>query len=324
MIEKLKNKGFEKQISVSNRGYPIIYIDKAKIYTKNNCIVYSQAEESVEKTYNIPYLNASILMLGTGTSITNEAIRLAADNSITVMFVNSLYKISASTDESFNIISSNSEYRINDYTYKISKIFFNEEQKLVKAKELLIRRLNLTELFYLFFVSENIISNEIYESSITLKNDFIKNINNATSISILLASEGSYTKKLYKVFAINYKLEFKRDHEFLKKTSSKIDEVNNYLTLSNYLMYGMAASALTVLNIPFAFAFLHGKTRRGALVFDIADLFKDGISIPLSFYFIKNDFNESSFRKFILEILNKYNVYSKFFNEIQSLLKDSE
>lgn len=38
------------------------------------------------------------------------------------------------------------------------------------------------------------------------------------------------------------------------------------------------------MGISFAYPMFHGKTRRGALVFDIADTFKDGLSIPVAFF----------------------------------------
>lgn len=37
------------------------------------------------------------------------------------------------------------------------------------------------------------------------------------------------------------------------------------------------------MGIPHGFAVMHGKTRRGALVFDVADLIKDAIVLPTAF-----------------------------------------
>ena len=52
---------------------------------------------------------------------------------------------------------------------------------------------------------------------------------------------------------------------------------NSFIDHGNYIAYGYAASSLNVLGISFAFPVMHGKTRRGGLVFDVADLFKDAL-----------------------------------------------
>jgi hypothetical protein len=66
---------------------------------------------------------------------------------------------------------------------------------------------------------------------------------------------------------------------------SSISSVRSLLTLLALMIfclksssaYGLAATTLWVLGIPHGFALMHGKTRRGALVFDIADLIKDSL-----------------------------------------------
>ena len=71
----------------------------------------------------------------------------------------------------------------------------------------------------------------------------------------------------------------------------------NSLNHGNYLAYGLAATALWVLGIPHAFAVMHGKTRKGALVFDVADLIKDAVVLPLSFVCAKLNFTEQNYRE---------------------------
>jgi hypothetical protein len=51
----------------------------------------------------------------------------------------------------------------------------------------------------------------------------------------------------------------------------------------NYLAYGLGATATWVLGLPHGLAVLHGKTRRGGLVFDVADLVKDALVLPQAF-----------------------------------------
>jgi CRISPR-associated protein Cas1 len=50
---------------------------------------------------------------------------------------------------------------------------------------------------------------------------------------------------------------------------------------------------------------LHGKTRRGALVFDIADLVKDATILPLAFISATRGDDEQTFRQRCIEILTR-------------------
>jgi CRISP-associated protein Cas1 len=57
-----------------------------------------------------------------------------------------------------------------------------------------------------------------------------------------------------------------------------------------------------VLGISFALPVLHGKTRRGALVFDVADLFKDAIVLPHAFNSVEEGLRDQEFRDSLVEI----------------------
>ena len=89
--------------------------------------------------------------------------------------------------------------------------------------------------------------------------------------------EALLTKQLYRYAAKPPNTgEFTRDHQ-------ATDLANGFFNHGNYLAYGFAATTLWVLGIPHGFAVMHGKTRRGALVFDVADLIKDAIVLPWAF-----------------------------------------
>lgn len=50
-------------------------------------------------------------------------------------------------------------------------------------------------------------------------------------------------------------------------------------------------------------AVMHGKTRRGALVFDIADIVKDAIVLPLAFICANDNASEQDFALRMLKLL---------------------
>jgi CRISPR-associated protein Cas1 len=59
------------------------------------------------------------------------------------------------------------------------------------------------------------------------------------------------------------------------------------------------------LGLPHALAVLHGKTRRGGLVFDIADLIKDAVILPQAFLSATRGQTEQEFRQACIEALTR-------------------
>ena len=87
----------------------------------------------------------------------------------------------------------------------------------------------------------------------------------------------------------------------------------------NYLAYGLAASALWVLGIPHGFAVMHGKSRRGALVFDIADLVKDAIVLPWAFICAKENATEQEFRQQGLQAFADHESLDAMFDQVKAI-----
>ena len=89
------------------------------------------------------------------------------------------------------------------------------------------------------------------------------------------------------------------------KRGSGTDAANRFLDHGNYLAYGLAASATWVLGLPHGLAVLHGKTRRGGLVFDVADLVKDAHILPQAFVSAMRGDDEAAFRRACIEQLTQ-------------------
>ncbi|EKO3719027.1 type I-F CRISPR-associated endonuclease Cas1, partial [Vibrio metschnikovii] len=125
------------------------------------------------------------------------------------------------------------------------------------------------------------------------------------------------TKALYKYAANNTgKDGFTRQHQPDKKST---DKANDFLNHGNYLAYGLAASCLWVLGIPHGFAVMHGKTRRGALVFDVADLIKDAIVLPWAFVCAKENATEQEFRQQILQSFIEHKALDFMFDTVKQV-----
>ena len=131
----------------------------------------------------------------------------------------------------------------------------------------------------------------------------------------LLSAEAHLTKQLYKLAcrAVNYG-EFTRS-----KRGAGTDAANGFLDHGNYLAYGLAASATWVLGLPHGLAVLHGKTRRGGLVFDVADLVKDAIILPQAFVSAMRGDDEQAFRRACIEQLTRTEALDFMIDTLKSV-----
>ncbi|SAL32197.1 CRISPR-associated endonuclease Cas1 [Caballeronia turbans] len=85
----------------------------------------------------------------------------------------------------------------------------------------------------------------------------------------------------------------------------RTDAANRFLDHGNYLAYGLGATATWVLGLPHGLAVLHGKTRRGGLVFDAADLIKDAVILPQAFLSAMRGDDEQQFRRHCIEAMTR-------------------
>ena len=100
-----------------------------------------------------------------------------------------------------------------------------------------------------------------------------------------------------------------------------MDVCNGFLDHGNYIAYGYAAVVLCGLGISFAMPILHGKTRRGALVFDVADIIKDAYVMPLAFECAKTGQSQTSFRQKLIEVCQEADVLDFLFDFIKNMCK---
>ena len=89
------------------------------------------------------------------------------------------------------------------------------------------------------------------------------------------------------------------------KRGTGTDPANRFLDHGNYLAYGLGATTCWVLGLPHGLAVLHGKTRRGGLVFDVADLVKDATILPQAFVSAMRGDDEQVFRQGCIEALTR-------------------
>ena len=269
----------------------IYYLDKCRVMQKDGRVLYLTEEQTEKQYWNIPIANTTCILLGTGTSITQAAVRMLAQAGVLIGFSGSGGTPLIAANE-VEWLSPQSEYRPTEYIQNWMSFWFDDTKRLQAAK-----RIQQLRIEYMYRVWSK--DKDLKAEGFTVNDDDIKNalnqfsakIEQCTEVTKLLLIEAQLTKRLYKIASNKTKIkDFVRNHE-------NVDDANAFLSHGNYLAYGLAASTLWVLGIPHGFAVLHGKTRRGALVFDVADLIKDTLILPWAFICAKEGATEQEFTK---------------------------
>lgn len=291
----------------------IYYLEKCRVMQKDGRVLYLSEAKNEYQYWNIPIANTTCLLLGTGTSITQAAMRMLSQAGVLVGFSGSgATPLLMGTEIEW--MTPQSEYRPTEYIQGWLQFWFDEQKRLEVAKTFQAVRIGFIkkvwgkdrELQYNGFDMS-------YEELQTMLQNALENIQNAPNVGKLLQIEADLTKRLYKHAAkATGQSGFVREH-------NAADLANEFLNHGNYLAYGLAATALWVLGIPHGFAVMHGKTRRGALVFDVADLVKDALVLPWAFISAKEGMDEKSFRLQCLQAFVDHGALDFMFNQVKDI-----
>jgi CRISPR-associated protein Cas1 len=207
-----------------------------------------------------------------------------------------------------------SEYRPTEYVQAWMGFWFDEDKRLNFAKTIQTKRIDFLNKIW---GKDKDLQIKGITPNTKLLDDFKQKIIKASSVNKLLTDEMLLTKALYRQAATATKTtKFTRKH-------NSTDLANDFLNHGNYLAYGLAATTLWVLGIPHGFALMHGKTRRGALVFDIADLIKDSLILPWAFICAKEQMSEQEFRQQCLQNFTKHKALDFMFQTIKEICAEA-
>lgn len=282
----------------------LYYLQHCRVLVNGGRVEYVTDEGSRSRYWNIPIANTTSLLLGTGTSITQAAMRELAKAGVLVGFCGGggtpLFAANE-VDVDVAWLTPQSEYRPTEYLQYWVRFWFDDEKRLAAAKAFQLARLDRIETLWT--------GHSLKEAGFSFSADALHQalathreaIEKSPSTTDLLTLEARLTKLLFKLAtqAVGYG-EFTR-----AKRGSGADPANRFLDHGNYLAYGLAATATWVLGIPHGLAVLHGKTRRGGLVFDVADLVKDAVILPQAFLSAMQGDEEQEFRQACIERLTK-------------------
>ncbi len=296
----------------------VFYLEHVRVMQKDDRVVYlTDTGNPVDRFFNIPDQNTAFLLLGKGTSITDAAARKLAESNVVVGFCGSGGSpLFSSVDRVF--LNPLSEYRPTEYMQDWMRIWLNDDARLFAAKELLKQRVAWTQQWW---QGNNILTDASIGACSLNPDTFFREIEYAKDNQNLLLAEARWAKTIYKTLAQGFHLKNFTREEGKGASESIADMVNGYIDHGNYIAYGYAAVALNGLGISFALPLLHGKTRRGALVFDIADLVKDAVVLPLGFVAGTQGWSNQEFRKELIDCCQRKNIMDHLFSFILDAIK---
>lgn len=144
----------------------------------------------------------------------------------------------------------------------------------------------------------------------------------ATPLNVLRGLEGQRVKALYKLLAQRHRVgRFTRNYD--PASWDDQDPVNLALSSANTCLYGIVHAALVALGCSPALGFVH-QGKQHAMVYDIADLYKAELTIPLAFSLHNSPHPEAMARRNFREGLRLYRLLPRIVADIQSLLAPDE
>ncbi len=289
----------------------IYYLEKCRVMQKDGRVLYLTEAKNEQLYWNIPIANTTVILLGTGTSITQAAVRMLASAGVLIGFSGGGGTPLLAASE-IEWLTPQSEYRPTEYVQGWLSFWFDEAKRLQVAKHFQLSRIQYLQ--SVWRKDKDLKEEGFYLDDIDITqafSGFANKVAQANNVTELLLIEAQLTKNLYRAAVSRT-----QQKDFVRNYDST-DNANAFLNHGNYLAYGLAATTLWVLGIPHGFAVMHGKTRRGALVFDVADLVKDALVLPWAFVCAKEKITEQEFRQQILQKFTEHKALDFMFEQVK-------
>lgn len=300
----------------------IYYLQHCRVLVNGGRVEYVTDAGKQSLYWNIPIANTTTVLLGTGTSVTQAAMRELAKAGVLVGFCGGggtpLFSANE-VDIEVAWFSPQSEYRPTEYLQAWVKFWFDVDLRLLAAKNL--QQLRLQRLGQQW--RNRALRDAGFEADEARLEDLLQRSQHQVALAqdntALLTEEARLTKALFKlaVDTVGYG-DFTR-----AKRGSGSDPANRFLDHGNYLAYGLGATASWVLGLPHGLAVLHGKTRRGGLVFDAADLIKDAAILPQAFLCAMRGDDEQTFRRNCIQALTRSESLDFIIDSLKAIAIDT-
>ncbi len=300
-----------------------LFLERARIHVEGGRVVYHIANDEMRREYNIPHVNLAVLFMGQGTSITQDAARLLADEGVHIALTGT-----GGTPIHFGSLT---HYTSTRHFREMLPIYLDPSLSLSGAKTIMRDRIERMKKVSIP-LSQRHLSLRDPQRIASVCKTFEVDLQKATTIEMLLGYEGKFTKACYKIFAdisgVSKHQEFRREAgsgEPAKRGMSPLQIANSLIDHGNYLAYGMAGAALWALGIPPHLSLFHGKTRAGGLVFDLADSFKDAFVLPIAFAVAHNTKEpdpSDSFRDKLISAFNDRQILAEAIATVERVIEN--
>ncbi len=297
----------------------LYYLEHCRVLVNGGRVEYVTDQGKQSLYWNIPIANTTSLLLGTGTSITQAAVRELSKAGVMMGFCGGGgTPLFAATEHSVDIewLAPQSEYRPTEYLQHWCRFWFDDALRLQAAKAFQLKRLQALQQHWTrakFWHEAKVPPSaealqELVQSSQSA-------VQTALDQTALLTVEARLTKQLYRLASSSVCYgPFTRSGR-----GESVDAANQFLDHGNYLAYGLGATATWVLGLPHGFAVLHGKTRRGGLVFDVADLIKDALVLPQAFISAARGDSEQEFRQACIELFARHEALDFMIDTLKAI-----
>jgi len=278
----MQRKGGPRLLVTDREG--VLYLERARVHVEGHRVVYYIVDDERAREFNIPHVNLAVLFLGQGTSITQEAVRLLAEEHVHLAITGSggspLHMGALTT------------YTATDHFRRLLPVYNDPERSLLAALSIMGDRIERMRTTGMKLAVRHLRARDPAGLESVCKR-FERSFGDCATTQEMLGHEGQFSKGCYREFGKLARLpSFRRAAGAAAGDAGtesdpgtdRVALVNRLIDHGNYLCYGIAGAALWALGIPPHLPVFHGKTRPGGLVFDIADAFKDSLVLPLAFH----------------------------------------
>jgi CRISP-associated protein Cas1 len=219
--------------------YPFIYLERGRLEIDDSSIKWIDCDGNVVR---LPVAMLNCVLLGPGTSITHEAVKVMAASNCGICWV---------SEDSLVFFAAGITPTSDTRNLRQQMLLSADPDKSLKvALRMFLRR----------FPGEKLENKTLHQ---------------------LMGMEGLRVRQLYEKKAMEYKVGWK-GRQFTPGKFEMGDITNMILTSANAALYGIICSAVTSMGYSPHMGFIHSGSPL-PFVYDMADLYKEELSIDLAF-----------------------------------------